>query len=340
MMGTNLLKLTWRSAMNDHVLRLQWSPDGQMLAAADVTGPICVFSADGETCIDLPGHGFGTMSLAWQPKADTVKTPLLASAGQDGKIRLWDVAQGVAIATMDGGAAWVEHLAWGEVLASSAGRKIRLWSDSGEMLKEFTHPRSTVAGLGWRPASTSSPTLAAIGYGGLNLYSPSELIQEFAWKGSSLVLAWSWDGKFIATGDQDATIHFWFADTGEDLQMWGYPAKVLQLAWDSSSKFLATGGSTSAVIWDCSGAGPKGRKPLMLPPHDELVSALAYQPGGELLASAGLEGVLCIWNVRKSTKKPVFTVDLAEPVSQLAWRPNGKSLAVATEAGDVIVYQT
>jgi WD40 repeat protein len=322
---------------------LEWSPDGKFLAAADVTGPLALFSADGKIRRDLPGHGFGTMSLAWQPGTDSAKPRLLASSGQDGKIRLWDSDSGAEVAVIEGGAAWVEHLAWGQALASAAGRKIRLWNESGEMLREFTHPRSTVAGLGWRPNPQSSfsrpPMLAVIGYGGLSLYSTAELVRENVWKGSSLALAWSPDGKFIATGDQDATIHFWFAESGQDLQMWGYPTKVLQLAWDSSSRYLATGGSTSAVIWDCSGRGPEGRKPLTLPPHEELISALAYQPGGDLLASGGLEGFVFAWNIKKSKQKPLFAADLGEAVSQLAWSPDGKSLAVGSEAGDVLVYR-
>jgi len=332
------LRTAWRSALADHVIRLEWSPDGKFLAAADVTGPLALFSADGQTRRDLPGHGFGTMSLAWQPGADPAKPRLLASGGQDGKIRLWDSVSGAQVAEMDGGAAWVEHLAWGQALASAAGRKIRLWNESGEMLQEFTHPRSTVAGLGWQPAS-SSPKLAAIGYGGLLLYSETELLKDYAWKGSSLSLAWSPDGKFIATGDQDSTIHFWFAESGVDLQMWGYPTKVLQLAWEPTSRYLATGGSTSAVLWDCSGRGPEGRKPLMLPPHEELVSALAWQPGGDLLASGGLEGFILVWNIKKSKQKPMFAADLGESITQLAWNPDGKSLAVGSESGDVMVYR-
>jgi len=332
------LRSLWRSALGDHVVRLEWSSDGKFLAAADVTGPLALFSADGHTRRDLPGHGFGTMGLAWQPGTALAKPRLLASSGQDGKIRLWDSVSGAQVAVMEGGAAWVEHLAWGQALASAAGRKIRLWNESGEMLRELVHPRSTVAGLSWQPAS-NSPKLAVIGYGGLLLYSETDLLKDYAWKGSSLSLAWSPDGKFIATGDQDATIHFWFAESGQDLQMWGYPTKVLQLAWDSSSRYLATGGSTSAVIWDCSGRGPEGRKPLMLPPHEELISALAWQPGGDLLASGGLEGFVFAWNIKKSKQKPLFAADLGEPVSQLAWSPDGKCLAVGSETGDVIVYR-
>ncbi|HMP41901.1 MAG TPA: WD40 repeat domain-containing protein, partial [Roseiflexaceae bacterium] len=66
--------------------------------------------------------------------------------------------------------------------------------------------------------------------------------RKFEWKGSVLVLAVSLDGKYIAAGAQNASVHFWICRDGTDLEMSGYPRKVRELAWDSSSSYLATGG--------------------------------------------------------------------------------------------------
>ncbi len=334
----------WRNAIDDHVLALDWSPDGQTLAVADVSGPVTLFNLDGTRRFTLPAHGFGTMSMRFQPCPDS---SLLATSGQDGKIRLWDWSTGEQVCEMDGGAAWVERLDWsadGAYLASCTGRKIRLWNPAGEMLQAYDHPRSTVSGVGWRPkrAGDERPqVLAVTGYGGLNLYTPGEsaCIEENPWKGSALVMAWSPDGKYIATGDQDSTIHFWFADTGQNLQMWGYPVKVMQLAWDASSRYLATGGSDSVVVWDCAGKGPEGTKPATLQSHEDLISCLAFQPVGDILASGGRDGNLMLWRGMKNKKSPLLTAELEEPVSQLAWSPNGKFLAAGTEAGDVFLFE-
>ncbi|MBK7450203.1 MAG: WD40 repeat domain-containing protein [Anaerolineales bacterium] len=75
----------WRNAIDDHVLALDWSPDGQTLAVADVSGPVTLFNLDGTRRFTLPAHGFGTMSMRFQPCPDS---SLLATSGQDGKIRL------------------------------------------------------------------------------------------------------------------------------------------------------------------------------------------------------------------------------------------------------------
>jgi WD40 repeat protein len=65
--------------------------------------------------------------------------------------------------------------------------------------------------------------------------------RRFEWKGSILRLAWSPNGRFVATGDQDSTVHFWFEEDRRDLQMSGYPTKVREL-WNAASRYLATGG--------------------------------------------------------------------------------------------------
>jgi WD40 repeat protein len=73
----------WQTSIGDHVIALAWSPDGALLAAGSVSGPIAIFdTASGSLRHSLKGHGFGATSLRWQPGGR-----LLASSGQDGKVR-------------------------------------------------------------------------------------------------------------------------------------------------------------------------------------------------------------------------------------------------------------
>jgi WD40 repeat protein len=324
----------WRADIADHVIALAWSPGGTQLVAASVSGPIVLLNAkSGEVVATLPGHRFGTTSVAWSADGSH-----LASGGQDGKVRFWDLAAGKERLAVAGGAPWVEHLAWSpkdNFLASAAGRKLRLWDPQGRLVREFPDHPSTIAGLQWRPGTLE---LASAAYGRLAVWRPDspEPLRTFAWKGSILTLAWSPDGRHIATGDQDATVHFWITKSGKDLQMSGYERKVRELAWDSTGRYLATGGGRVPCVWDCSGKGPAGTTPVQLKAHTKEVTALAFQPGTLLLASAGAEGQVLLWQLHR--EKPVARGQLGAGVSQLVWSPDGKHLAAGCERGQVTVF--
>ncbi|MCE7979553.1 MAG: WD40 repeat domain-containing protein [Caldilinea sp. CFX5] len=339
--ATATLRSCWQRPLDDHIIALAWSPPaGQWLAAATVSGPIYLIDSEGgEVHRRLPGHGFGTMALAWHPNGST-----LASAGQDGKVRLWDVVSGEQTGELAGGAAWVEHVAWlpahdnrrAPLLAAAAGRTLRIWDESGELVQEYPKHSSTIAHIQWHAPRNE---LAITSYGLLTVRNPDQpdALRELPWKGSSLVIAWSPDGNYIATGDQDSTVHFWITATGHDLQMWGYPTKVRELAWDHTSRYLATGGSDTVIIWDCGGKGPEGTKPHMLKGHEDTLSVLTYQHKGPLLASGGNDGLVMLWSPLRQ-KKELCHVARPAPISQLLWLPDDGRLAAGMANGMVELF--
>lgn len=332
------LSRQWCATLPDHVIALAWSPDDKHVAAAAINGPIAVIDASsGAVRHMLPGHGFGATSVAW---ADI---GTVASTGQDGRVRLWDAVSGAERLSLDAGAKWVERVAVspsGTWIASAAGKKVRLWSRDGKLLRDWPEHVSTVTDVVWRPGGKE---LTSSAYGGVRLWSPSadSPVREFSWKGSVLRLAWSPDGEYLATGDQDSTVHFWIAATGQDLHMFGYPMKVRELAWDKSSRFLATGGGPVVTVWDCSGKGPEGTTPLQLQAHDEAatVNALAFQRAGVLLASGGGDGKVALWQPERGNRL-LAESRLDAGVTQVVWSGDDTRVVAGTESGEVVVYQT
>ncbi len=318
--------------IGDHVIDLRWSPDGKHLAAASVSGSIHIFrSSDLQLMHQLSGHAMGTTAMVWHPTLS-----LLASAGQDGKAKLWDTEKGTEKASMPCGMGWVEHIAWsfdGETLAASCGKKVTLWHADGTKAHAFPDFQSTVADIAWRPHHMH---LAAAGYNGVLLYPTDDDAppEKLEWKGSTLTCMWSPNGKMLATGDQDCTVQLWYPDEDRHLQMYGYMVKALQLSWTKDSRFLATGGGINVTVWDCSGKGPEDQTPLLLEGHEVLISALAYQHGGTLLVSGDEGGLVRVWQ-HQEAEMFLSGIRLDQLVSKIAWSPDDSIIAVGGSLGSV-----
>lgn len=333
------LKLAWSTEAEGHIIALAWDPNGGRLAAAAADGPISILSAEGTVIRTLPGHGFGTTAIAWSANGSR-----FASAGQDGQVVIWNLSSGEPAVSLEGGAAWVEHLAWNplggrkgipHLLATAAGRRLRLWDENGALVREYEEHPKTISSLAWKPGAQviSTTTYGQLALFGVTQESPQ---RRFEWKGSILRCAWSPNGKFVATGDQDSTVHFWFEKTGRDLQMSGYPTKVRELSWNAASRYLATGGGTDVTVWDCI-KSPEGSRPIQLRGHEEFISDLAYQHRGDLLASAGQDGRVILWRPHHG-KRATGGMGVNSAITNLAWSPDDRLLAAGTDGGSVIAF--
>jgi len=326
----------WQHSIGDHVIVLAWSPGGDMVAAGAIDGSVTVFDAeDGKIRHVVRALTFGLTTLAWRPG-----TSEFATGGHDGNIRLWNAVTGSELGRLEAGDSWVERVAWqadGKVLATAAGRSLRLWDNAGRPLRSHSDHPSTIADIKWIPGKDE---VSAAVYGGLICWRPDQdkPVRKFEYKGSVLAIAFSPDGRFIAAGNQDSTVHLWSTETGKDLCMSGYSTKVRELSWDANSRFLATGGGPSVAVWDFSGKGPAGSKPVSLERDEKFLTQLVYQNSGEILASGSEDGSLALWY--PAARKPLLTsLRLRAPVAQLAWSPDDRVLAVGGADGLVSILR-
>jgi WD40 repeat protein len=327
----------WAGQLDDYVIDLAWSPDGASLAAASASGPITLFSAeDGARSHELPGHEGGSNTVAWRPGSH-----VLASAGQDGAVKLWDGAAGQHVGTVSLGGAWVERVAWRPegatpLLAAAAGRKLAFLNSDATVRHTFKDAPKTITALAWHPRGGC----AAVAYfGGLCLWDADDFVaqKEYPYGNGIQNLAWSPDARWLVSGNQDPSVHLWMPETDTELQMSGYEGKVRHLSFDHGSRWLATSGGPDACLWDCTGAGPEGREPVMLP-HKAPVCGVAFQRLHSLLATAAGDGTVVLWSPER--RQPMrATVAMPAAATCLCWSPDDRLLAIGSEKGFVYVLR-
>ena len=333
-----VLRRGWSAAVNDYPIAGGWSRGGEALMIGDAEGSVYALDGkSGATAWERRGvHEGGVLAMAIHPNGTE-----LATAGQDGRVLIWNAAEGQAIRDIDVGSGWVENVAWsmdGQWLAASCSRQVRVYdADGGEVWRSDDHP-STVSAIVWSNAGE----LATACYGRVTFFDPytGELRQKMEWQGSLVSMALSADGGIVACGSQDNTVHFWRRSTERDSMMSGYPGKPSALAFDDTGTLLATGGGEAVTVWSFHRGGPEGTAPGTLEFHVQPITTLAFSPGAMRLASGGRDGAVVVWSLQKNGKGgPIGAAVVPGAVAESYWRPDGRALAALDAQGGVTVWR-
>jgi WD40 repeat protein len=331
--------------LDDYIAGLAWSPDGKSLAVAGGEGKVALArrgdDASSTLALDVVGeHLLGTLAVAWRPHARTFVT-----SGQDGAVALWDGESGKQIRRWKPAPTPTQALAFsptGEILASAAGKTVTLWSPDGEKLHAFAAAGSTAGSLAFdRPGTDLGVALnGEIAVHRIESSSTGSRYEtrRYKWPAACLTVNFSGNGRFLASGMADGSLHFWNRSTGKDSQMRGYDGRLELVGWSDNSRYLASCTGNELVLWDFGGKGPEGTRPIVLNGHTERVDALAWQPGGEHLVSGGRDWRIALWRPAKS-REAIDVQMVDSDVTAVRWSPDGKFLASGEKKGRLTVYE-
>jgi WD40 repeat protein len=326
---------SWSITLDDHISALDVTPDGRHLLAGSLAGDLAIVDVTtGVVDTKLPSHPLGVLDASWSSDGSR-----WAAGGQDGILRLGDRTGATQAEHSLGG--WVEHVAWSPkgTLAASSGRTLTVVDGSGDVHR-CEPVSSTISAVAWAGNGTR---VGVASYGGLTWFDTDRLpspapSRRHEFKGSPLALVLSPTGKWACAGYQDSSIHLWPLWSGDDLSMSGYPAKLEHLAFRPDGRWMASACLAEITWWSFAGKGPKGTRPAVGNAHDARISWLGWQPGGEILASGGLDGRLVLWPSPTSVNddvEPLHVVDADSEVAMAAWLPSGDGLVVGRRDGSV-----
>jgi WD40 repeat protein len=122
-------------------------------------------------------------------------------------------------------------------------------------------------------------------------------------KGGGSGVAYSPDGKRLASASMDNTVKVWDAQTGEEiLSLKGYASYVNSVAFSPDGKRLVSASYDKTVkLWDAQ----TGEELLTLEGHGgENPNGVAFSPDGHRLATGSNEGTVKIWDATPLPAKP------------------------------------
>jgi WD40 repeat protein len=153
--------------------------------------------------------------------------------------------------------------------------------------------------------------------------------------GEVSAIAFSSDGKLLATGGADTLVKVWDVATRKELRtLRGHTSGINAVAFTADGKTLASAGPDKTIkLWN----PVTGEERATLKDHTGSIWSLAITSDGKTLASGGNDMVVRLWDVPRGELAAKLTGP-TETVESVAFSPNGETLVTSEGLAGVRVW--
>jgi len=207
---------------------------------------------------------------------------------------------------------------------------------TGNIINILSHLQVELTGYDFSDLTVWSGCLQTISLHNVNFTGADLSKSVFAKQLTSILcLAFSDNGKLLATGDVNGEIHLWQVDNGQVvLKCKGHAGWVHSISFSPDGKMLCSGSSDHTVkLWDMF----DGSCLKTLTGHDQRVRSVAFSPDGKFIASGSSDATIRLWDTNTGDCLQVLQGH-ENFIWSVAFSPDGRLIASGSEDKSVKLW--